>query len=616
MIKHMNAAMVLSEQTIPMRKIDGRWLYYMFMAGTRKVIAHREMLNRINVFPVKDGDTGANMAFTLGRVVESLQPDRSYKRMLDQMAETALMNARGNSGIIFAQFLLGVSSETPEQQWVSIDHFAVSVKNALRYIYGAVADPVEGTMLTIIRAWSEFIFTHHRGTDDFGRLLVASKPTLNSTLADTPSKLSVLAKAGVVDAGASAFAYFIDGMIECIRSRGIRHLIRSAVHPQDFDTQAADGEVSHSVPERVDFRYCTEAIIRDVSIEFDRLKSILQAYGDSVVVAGTAATGRLHVHTSQPDRLFDALQGVGTITFQKADDMLRQSQAISGRKYGIALVTDSACDLAPEQIDDHQIHMLPINLYFGDRHYLDKITMRPEQFYRRIGRDSTYPTTAQVNEMAFRQLFAHLAAHYDAVISVHLTAKFSGTYFSACKAAEVITRESGTPIAAVDAKTVSGAQGLIVLRIAKAIETGLNFEEIMDWVPRWVGQSRLLVSVKTLKYMVRGGRVSPLKGLVANLVRLNPIITLDRDGNSMLLGKTIGQRSNMKKVMAHIAGSIRDRSIWNYVVLHANNPAGADWYQQQMVALAGMPPAATVNISPVVAASAGLGAGAVAYMLE
>jgi dihydroxyacetone kinase-like predicted kinase len=85
-----------------MREIDGRWLYYMFLAGTRKVVANQERLNRINVFPVKDGDTGANMAFTLSAVVESVKPERTYKRMLDRIAETALLNARGNSGIIYS----------------------------------------------------------------------------------------------------------------------------------------------------------------------------------------------------------------------------------------------------------------------------------------------------------------------------------------------------------------------------------------------------------------------------------------------------------------------------------------------------------------------------------
>jgi DegV family protein with EDD domain len=296
--------------------------------------------------------------------------------------------------------------------------------------------------------------------------------------------------------------------------------------------------------------------------------------------------------------------------------MLRQNQTIHQRKWQIALVTDSACDLSMALIDRYQIHMLPLNIYFGDNHYLDKISMRPEQFYRRIDHGGEYPTTAQVNEKAFQNLYAHLAAHYDAIIAVHLTAKFSGTYFSSCSAAEAIRSTFGKPITVIDSKTVSGAQGLIVLRIAQAIEQGVAFEKIVAQTARWISNTGLLVSVKTLKYMVRGGRVAPLKGMLANLMNLNPIVSMDSDGNSTLLGKAFSQKANMKKVMAHIRRECHNREIWKYIVLHANNRPAANWYARQMTALTGKHPVADVNISPVVGANVGVGAVSVAFMFD
>ena len=128
--------------------------------------------------------------------------------------------------------------------------------------------------------------------------------------------------------------------------------------------------------------------------------------------------------------------------------------------------------------------------------------------------------------------------------------------------------------------------------------------------------TRLLVSVSTLKYMVRGGRVSPLKGLLANLLNLNPIVSIDTDGNSMVFGKTFSQKANMKKVMAHIHRTSRNRPIWNHLVMHANNRPAADWYARQMTALTATSPVAAVNISPVIGASAGLGAAAVSFMFD
>ena len=536
--------------------------------------------------------------------------------MLDRIAETALMNARGNSGIIFAQFLFGVSSETADRASVSIEPFTASVKNAVRYIYQAVADPVEGTLLTIVSTWADFIDAKQHRVDNFGQLFVDSKAILEKALAETKLQLDVLAKADVVDAGANAFVYFIDGIIECIRKNSIRHLVKLTTDNRVREDTSDPMPVESDVPKEVVYRYCTEAIIRNVSLDHNRLSAILSEHGDSVVVAGAAKASRLHVHTSHPERLFETLQQYGTLTSQKADDMLRQSQVIYDRKWKIALVTDSACDLSPALIDDYQIHVLPINIYFGNNHYLDKITMRPDQFYRRIDEGGDYPKTAQVNEITFKNLYARLAAHYDAVIAVHLTAKFSGTYFSSCKAAETISRACGKPISVIDSKNISGGLGLIVLRIAQAIEKGATHDAIIDQAARWIDDTRILVSVKTLKYMVRGGRVSPLKGLMAKLLNLNPIVSMDTDGNSMVFGKAFSQKANMKKVMAHINLTSRDRTIWNYIVLHANNRSAADWYTRQMTTLAAKTPVAEVNISPVIGASAGLGAASVAFMFD
>jgi len=138
----------------PLSRIDGRNLYYTFIAGGNKVIANQAELNRINVFPVNDGDTGTNLASTMISVIEAIRPDRSYKITAERIAEAALTGARGNSGIIFAQFLYGLSNYSSLEGSVSLKEFAESVKNAVKYVYEAVAHPVEGTMLTVIKEWA------------------------------------------------------------------------------------------------------------------------------------------------------------------------------------------------------------------------------------------------------------------------------------------------------------------------------------------------------------------------------------------------------------------------------------------------------------------------------
>lgn len=589
-------------------EIDGKRLYYTFIAGANKIIENQVRLNKINVFPVNDGDTGTNMAATIRSVIESIKPDKSYKVTANLIAETTLLNARGNSGIIFAQFLYGMSNETAELRSISVNHFIETVKKSVRYVYQAVSNPVEGTMLTIIKEWAEFLDKNSATFIDFNQLFLKSSDILDKALASTKTKLQILKKANVVDAGANAFVYFIEGIIELIRSKNIRKLVQAKT-----DIEVINQTENH-ILEDVKYRYCTEALIKNINIEHTELSKMLNTFGDSVVVAGDKKTSRIHVHTNSPDKLFDKVQQFGTITFQKADDMIRQSETVYNRKWNIALVTDSTCDLSQELIDKYQIHVVPINIYFGDNHYLDKTTIQPEQFYKRLNDKGEYPKTAQINEIAFRNVYAHLVSHYDAIIGINLTDKFSGTFNNSKKAAEKVSKEFNKPIHVFDSKNLSGALGLIVLRIAQEIENGMQYADIVEKVNDWISKAKIFVSVKTLKYMVRGGRVSSWKGLLTKILNVNPIVSIDDEGKSMVFGKAYSQKSSMDKVMKHIEKITDNKKVWNYIILHANNNEAADWYTQKMIELTNKKPVSTVNISPVIGANAGIGAASVAFM--
>jgi len=593
-----------------MVKMDGRNLYYTFVAGARKVIEHQIELNKINVFPVNDGDTGTNLASTIRSVIESLHPHRSYKITADRIAEATLMNARGNSGIIFAQFFYGLSIETGDLMVVSLKQFAESIQRSVKYVYEAVANPVEGTMLTVIREWADYISESWPKFTDFNHLLLSSYDILLRSLQETKSKLKILATNNVVDAGAKGFVLFVEGIIEFIQSRNVKELILAKSETTTFP------KIEEVIAEKVDFRYCTEAIIKNSVNDNSSLKSILAKFGDSIVVAGSDRIRRIHVHTNSPAELFDELRPSGTLTFQKADDMIRQSDAVYNRKWKIALVTDSTCDLSKELIDHYQINMLPINISFGENNYLNKITIQPDQFYKLLDESPDYPKSAQVNETAFINLYSHLASHYDSIIAIHVSDKLSGTFNSSLRAAKSISSEFNKSISVINSKNLSGALGLIILRTAQAIEDGLQHDQIVSLAEKWVTDTRILVSVKTLKYMVRGGRLSAFRGLLARVLNINPIVTLDDTGKAVSFDKAFSQKANMEKVIKHIRSDNPGKKIWNYIVLHANNQKAAVWFSEKMEIFTGKKPVSVCNISPVIGANAGVGAASVAFLYE
>jgi hypothetical protein len=595
---------------LPVNEMDGRRLYYTFIAGARKVIEHQVELNKINVFPVNDGDTGTNLASTIRAVVDSIHPHRSYKVTADLIAETTLVNARGNSGIIFAQFLYGMSTETGNFKTITIKQFAESIKNSVRYIYEAVANPVEGTMLTVIKDWANYIYENRNRITDFNQLFISSVDVLNKSLLATKSKLAVLAKANVVDAGARGFVLFVEGIIDFIANRNLKDLIQVKAETALFE------KIEESIPEKVDFRYCTEALIKNNSVDNKSLLQLLEKYGNSIVVAGSDKMKRIHLHTNNPAELFNDLRNTGTLAFQKADDMIRQSEVVYNRKWKIALVTDSTCDLEQDIIDNYQINMLPININFGENHYLDKITILPEQFYTLLKENKDYPKSSQVNEKSFTNLYSHLASHYDSIIAIHLSDRLSGTFNSSQKAAKAISEELNKPISVINSKNLSGALGLVVLRTAKAIEAGYSHDQVVNMAEKWTKNVRIFVSVKSMKYLVRGGRVSFVRGLIARILNICPIVSIDESGKAFVFDKAFNQRSNMEKVMGYITKISKEKTIWNYIVLHANNTDAAQWYSEKMETLTNKKPASIVNISPIIGANAGIGAASVALLFD
>lgn len=588
--------------------INGKFLYYAFIAGGNQILQNQEAINKINIFPVNDKDTGTNLASTIRSVIDNISPHKSYKKTVNSIADAALLGARGNSGVIFAQFLHGLSRETKDKPIITLDEFADSVKRSIPYIYEAIANPVEGTMLTVIREWSQFLTSKKDSIHDFKKVIIDSLDVLEKSLADTVYSLKIINKSGFVDAGAKGFVLFIKGIIDFIKNTNIRNL---AVESHQNITLIHSEEVSN---ETILHRFCTEAIIKDLTISKPELKNKLCLHGDSVVVAGSQSVCRMHIHTNHPAQLFYELKNMGTISYQKVDDMLRQQQASNHRKWNIALLTDSTCDLSKELLDYYQIHMVPINLNFGDKHYLDKVTIHPNQFYDMLDSEVEFPKTSQINEQIFTNLYSHLASHYDAVIAIHLTSQFSGTFTNSEKAAARISHEFNKPIHVIDSKNLSGALGLLVLKAAQDIESGVNFESVVKSTIKNVDNCKIFVSVRDLKYMIKGGRVSKPKGFIANLLGLNPVISMDKYGKSLLFGKTFSQKSSLNKIYKHIKKISKGKTVWNYIVLHAHNESEAFKVELEMVKITGLKAISVVDISPVIGMHAGNGSLAIALV--
>lgn len=599
---------------INFNELDGKRFYYSFLAGSQKIFDQYKGINKINVFPVADGDTGTNLASTLRSIIDTSIPTDNIKVTAVALADAALVGARGNSGIIFAQFLYGFSNEIHGEKNLTVDDFAELVKKAVKYAYEAIANPVEGTMISVMRDWADSIYILKDKIKNFNQLIIESYVRAEEALRDTPTKLEILAKNHVVDAGAKGFVVFLEGMIDFFEHKELKKLAttRNILKVKDFE------EVIHD-EEDIKFRYCTEALITfEKNNENNKviLKDAISMYGDSLVIAGSPKKLRIHIHTDDPSGLFSVIKDHGNITYKKVDDMVMQSQIVFHRKWKTALVTDSTCDLPKEILEKYQIHVVPLTVHFEKDFYLDTITITPDQFYHLLAESKINPTTAQPTYKDFTNKYEYLASHYESIIGIHLSEKMSGTFSNSRKAAHAIRERQDKNISVFSSNKVSIGLGLILLRAAEAIENGLTHQEISGEMDEWISKAHLMVNAQSLKYLIRGGRVSAVKGFFGKMMGVQPIIIVNKEGKAELFGKPTSTKQSMKMVMDETIKIIEGKKLWGYAIAHAQNQDAADWYANEMESITGLKPKFISAASPVLGTHVGPGVVGMAFLLE
>lgn len=593
-------------------ELDGKTLYYSFLAGAQKIFENQVLINKINVFPVADADTGTNLASTMRSIVESPIPTSDLRVTAAALADAALTGARGNSGIIFAQFIYGFSTEIQKHETVSVETFAEILRKAVNYAYEAIANPVEGTMITVIREWAEFIYILKDSIQDFIELLAKAYQKALESLQATTGTLAVLAKSNVVDAGAKGFVVFLQGMVEFVKAGELRKLLSGRETVVIADSEV----VSHDV---ITFRYCTEAMLlldEKKKVDLQQIRKSIAHMGDSMVVAGSAKKLRVHIHSDHPAKVMKVLSKYGNISYQKVDDMVMQQEITSNAKFPVAIVTDSTCDLPQELIEKYQIHVVPLSVHFGETYFLDRLTIQPTQFYSMIDKSSVYPSTAQPAYKDFFNRYSYLASHYESIIGIHISAGLSGTWSNSSKASHAVAEHSGKKINVLNSKRLSSGLGLLVYRAAKELENGASHDYVVGNMEKWSQNTKMLVSAKTIKYMVKSGRVSHTKGLIGSLLNLKPVVTVNNEGKTEAFGKPFTEKGSMELIINKIKSMAAEKKIWGYSISHARNLSVANWYADQMREISGLDPVFINDASPVLGVNVGPGVVALSVMFE
>lgn len=593
--------------------IDGIRLRNAVIAGAETVFQMRNHLNQINFFPIPDKDTGNNLTVTLREAVNGLRAStsRSIEQTSQILAEGALLAAQGNSGAILAQFFQSLAEEMEGKIKVSTQAFSLAAENAAEKIYKAIANPVEGTIISVIRDWSTELKKACQKSQDFNVVLREALLGARLSLAETKDKIEILRKADVVDAGAQGFVSLLEGISQFMERGTIRGFLRQGISEIRTlsETIFTDFEI------QIKQQYCVECLLLSRDANKQEIKDALISKGDSIAIAHSKRLMKIHIHTNQPEEVERELAGRGKIKSIRIHDLIKQQQdALALQKQArIALVTDSSCDLPHDLVMKYHINMVPVRLQFGDEIFIDKQTITPLEFYEKLKESPIHPTTSQPTPADFKKMFERLAPRYDAIICICLAAKLSGTFQAAKTAAKLI---KNTRVELIDSRTTSMALGMLVMEAGEAILAGLSIGQVVKRVNAVREKMRIIIHVPTLKYLVKGGRVSKGKGLIATLLNIKPLLTFDKKGLITEQGKAFGTLGSLKKVFKIVRAETAHLKKAQIGIVHANAIGKAEWLANKLAACPAIDSIIIHDVAPVLGVHAGPGTIGVGFIGE
>jgi len=300
--------------------LTGKDFRRMIIGSYQTFIREHEAINRLNVFPVPDGDTGTNMLLTLRAVAQAVKdaPEGGIGFLSRRAADSAIMGARGNSGVILSQIFRGIARGLTGKEQATSSEVSKAFQYGVLYAYRAVSQPVEGTILTVAKGIAKG--AHRAVRDGLGFIDVLSEAIEAGEveLQKTPELLPILKSAGVVDAGGRGLLVFLAGCLEGLGGDYTSPEADFAKSLEALPLEQTKVDLTHP--------YCTEFLVKHCSIVAAEVRNNLISLGDSLVVAEGTGVMKVHIHTSRPGVVLESAMSWGTLHDIKIDNMADQHQ--------------------------------------------------------------------------------------------------------------------------------------------------------------------------------------------------------------------------------------------------------------------------------------------------
>nr|WP_320011244.1 DegV family protein [uncultured Desulfobulbus sp.] len=478
-------------------------LHEAFTAGYTSLSAWSDLLDRINVFPVADADTGANLRI-------SLSPLRTCSQDREQLANRIIHAATGNSGNIAAAFFsILVKAHRLEE-------LAQHVGTGYNKAREAIADPKEGTMLSVFATLATTLSSCPRLTATSGETVLGA---LQQSVLDTTQIQDRCRQAGVVDAGALGMYIFFDAFFRSLLP------IEGAI-PSLFTLFPGRLSWREGYQPPASAEYCVDLLLTP-SKEGSLDATSLSQLGESLVMVPKQTSFKIHIHTPDPQKLQRQLTDLGEVGQFSAEPLYKEqsSTQMSLPPGSLHIMTDAAGSLPRYLAQQYGISLLDSYIIHGDR-ALPESLWPPEDLYR-LMRQQQRLTTAQASLAERHQRYQSVCEEFGKTLYLCVGSAFTGNYEVA---SALQKKQQSLPLTIIDTGAASGRLGLMALLCARLAQRTDDAEAVTAYARGLIQSCREYVFIDTLHYLVAGGRLSRTSGLFGNLLGLKPVISPTPEG--------------------------------------------------------------------------------------
>jgi uncharacterized protein len=449
-------------------------LQKMLLFSYERVERDKEQINKINVFPVPDQDTGNNLAATLKGIKETIENKEfnSIEELSNSALDGALTAAQGNTGIIYTGFLAGFFPVIAKEDSVDAKKLGEAFTKGFERAKDSIQNPKEGTMLDVIEAFALGIKEKNEKEKDIVKIFYHALEKANQALLDTPNKMDVLKKAGVVDAGGLGFLMILETYLDTLKEQSDPFTIKS------YEKEEANR------PKRfvqiLSNRYEVVALLKDGDYSEKQVKEKLHHLGNCLDVIQVGERTKIHIHTDDPYEVRSIIKTMGTIENLRIEDMAKE---VTGEKsvenVSIGIVADERAGLSAKIISHYGIEIIPLRISWPEGENLpgENICQRIKEAKKQG--IASQPKIAPIAPEFFMESFKKQLEKFEDILCIVSSSRLSNNYEAAVRGREMLNYVEREHVFVVDSRNLSAGQSVLILEALEMITEQRRIREVL-----------------------------------------------------------------------------------------------------------------------------------------